>query len=227
MIYKNFRNTARNSAKAVRSSFEGPADTLVFLPTTSYDPGDFQNCTFANAGIAGEGGALAETTLAGWQRELDINLTGVYLTMREAARAMEPRGYGKIVSTASIYGLVGDAIEGGFAYAATKGAVVNLTRTAAVRLAPHGIRVNAIAPGYARTRIGDGILLADSPEAEELREEIRRRTPLGHLAEPDDLKGIAVFLASPASDYCTGFTYAVDGGWLAADGRFTPPGMAD
>ncbi len=172
---------------------------------------------FANAGIAGESGRLADLTLEGWNGVVAVNLTGVYLTVREAARRMEPRGYGKIISTASIYGFVGDALVGSFGYTAAKGAVVNLTRTAALQLAPSGIRVNAIAPAFIRTNIGGGLLReeVEDPEVKALQAEIVRRTPLGRFGVPDDLKGMAVFLASPASDYCTGATYPVDGGWLA------------
>src|SRR5436190_22607398 len=131
---------------------------------------------------------------------------------------MEPRGSGKIVSTASIYGFVGDQLIGAVGYTAAKGGIVNLTRTAALQLAPKGITVNAIAPAYVRTNIGGGALAegAEHPKLVALQDEIARRTPLGRIAVPDDLKGIAVFLASPASDYCTGATYAVDGGWLAS-----------
>ena len=172
---------------------------------------------FANAGIGGEVGQLADISLGGWTEVIDVNLTGVFLTIREAARRMGPRGSGKIVTTASIYGFVGDQLIGAVGYTAAKGGIVNLTRTAALQLAPKGITVNAIAPAYVRTNIGGGALAEDAehPKLVALQEEIARRTPLGRIAVPDDLKGIAVFLASPASDYCTGATFAIDGGWLA------------
>jgi NAD(P)-dependent dehydrogenase (short-subunit alcohol dehydrogenase family) len=170
---------------------------------------------FANAGIAGEGAELTETTLAGWNEVIGVNLTGVYLTIREAARKMEPHGYGKIVATASIFGFVADPIGGSVGYTAAKGGVVNLTRMTAVQLAAKGIRVNAIAPAFVRTGIAGGLLQSDDDEAKRFQGALARRTPLGRLAEPEDLNGLAIFLASPASDYCTGFTYAADGGWLA------------
>jgi NAD(P)-dependent dehydrogenase (short-subunit alcohol dehydrogenase family) len=170
---------------------------------------------FANAGISGEGAHFTETTLTGWNEVIATNLTGVYLTMREAARKLEPHGYGKIVATASIFGFVADAVGGGVGYTAAKGGVVNLTRMAAVQLAPKGIRVNAIAPGFVRTRIAGGLLRSEDTDARRIQEALARRTPLGKLAEPEDLNGLAVFLSAPASDYCTGYTYAADGGWLA------------
>lgn len=171
---------------------------------------------FANAGIAGEAGNLEQTTLAGWREVLDIDLTGTYLTVRAAAHSMVPRGYGKIVTTASLYGLRGDPLFGAYGYTAAKSGVVGLTRSAAINLGPKGIRVNAIAPGYIRTQIAGGHMLSDDPEAVQLRETIVARTPLGRVGEPEDLKGLAVFLASAASDYCTGCTFPVDGGWLAS-----------
>ncbi|MQA85584.1 MAG: SDR family oxidoreductase [Streptosporangiales bacterium] len=171
---------------------------------------------FANAGVAGEAGDLEETTLSGWQEVIDVDLTGTYLTVRAAAGSMVPRGYGKIVTTASLYGLRGDPLFGIYGYTAAKSGVVGLTRSAAINLGPKGIRINAIAPGYIRTQIAGGHMFSNDPEAVRLRETIVERTPLGRVGDPEDLKGLAVFLASPASDYCTGWTFAVDGGWLAS-----------
>jgi NAD(P)-dependent dehydrogenase (short-subunit alcohol dehydrogenase family) len=174
---------------------------------------------YANAGVTGLGdfGDIREVTLETWNHVIGVNLTGVFLTLRESVRKMQPRGYGKIISTASIYGYVGAWAGGSFAYTSAKGGVVNLTRTLGVSLARTGIRVNAIAPGFVRTDLGrnSGVVISEE-EREVRRKETSDRIPMGASAMPDDLKGIAVFLASPASDYCTGFTYAVDGGWLAS-----------
>ena len=145
-----------------------------------------------------------------------VNLTGVFLTMRAAARRMSPRGYGKIVVTGSLYSVTGDRFFGAYGYAAAKGGVLSLVRTAATQLAPKGVRVNAILPGYIRTGIAGGHMLSEEPEAVEFRRTLAERIPLGELGEPDDLKGAAVFLASPASDYCTGVALPVDGGWLVS-----------
>jgi NAD(P)-dependent dehydrogenase (short-subunit alcohol dehydrogenase family) len=92
--------------------------------------------------------------------------------------------------------------------------VLSLVRTSANRLSPKGVRVNAILPGYIRTNIAGGHMFSRDPEAVRLREMLTARIPLGALGEPADLKGLAVFLASPASDYCTGAAFPVDGGWL-------------
>lgn len=171
---------------------------------------------FANAGIAEVRQPIVEATLEQWQRVIDVDLTSVFLTAREAAKVMIPRGSGKIISTASIIGFV-SVHDGGRtrAYAAAKAGVVNFTRSLGVELAPHNIQVNAIAPTFTRTNIRDGVLVADTPESEAVRRGIVARTPMARLGEPEDFKGVAVFLASAASDLMTGFTVAVDGGWLA------------
>ena len=170
---------------------------------------------FANAGIAEMRQPILEATLERWQRIIDLDLTSVFLTAREAARAMIPRRSGKIISTASIIGFVSHWDGQARAYAAAKGGVVNFTRSLAVELAPHNIQVNAIAPTFTRTNLRPDIFFGDSPEALAFRQKIVERTPMARLGEPEDFKGVAVFLASPASDLMTGFTVAVDGGWLA------------
>jgi NAD(P)-dependent dehydrogenase (short-subunit alcohol dehydrogenase family) len=171
---------------------------------------------FANAGIAEIRQPIVEATLEQWQRVIDVDLTSVFLTAREAARVMIPRRSGKIISTASIIGFV-SVHDGGQtrAYAAAKAGVVNFTRSLGVELAPHNVQVNAIAPTFTRTNIRDGRLIADTPESAQIRAGIEARTPMGRLGEPADFKGVALFLASAASDLMTGFTVAVDGGWLA------------
>lgn len=172
---------------------------------------------FANAGIAEQFAPIADYQDVEWNRVIAVNLTGVYLTNKAAAKHMISQKKGRIINTASIYGLVADFGLGAIGYTAAKGGVVNMTRTLAVQLAPFNVRVNAIAPAFIRTNIAGGLLKAETedPEIRKVHEEIIRRTPLGRMGEPDDLKGIAAFLASDASAYCTGYTYAVDGGWLA------------
>jgi NAD(P)-dependent dehydrogenase (short-subunit alcohol dehydrogenase family) len=151
-----------------------------------------------------------ELSLADWQRVVDVNMTGVFLCARAAAKHMLPRGSGTIVNTASIMGLSGGGLYPNISYQATKGAVVNMTRALAVEWAAGGLRVNAVAPTWVDTEfIGP---LKNSPE---LMRQIERVTPLRRLAQPQEVAQAILFLASPASSMVTGHVLAVDGGFLA------------
>ena len=163
-----------------------------------------------NAGIAAVGPA-EETTLEDWQRVVDVNLTGVFLCARAAGKAMMKTGRGgKIINLASILGAVGSEPAPAVAYAATKGAVVNLTRDLAIHWAPHNIRVNALGPAYFPSEMTSG-LMADPA----MLAAVEQRTPMGRVGRPEELKGPVVFLASDSSSYVTGQTLYVDGGWTA------------
>ena len=163
---------------------------------------------FANAGIGRLSLPVDRYPLEEWDEVMDVNLDGVFYTVREAAASMDE---GSIVTTASVLGDVASEWPGVAAYVASKGGVVQLTKQAAVELAPD-IRVNAIAPGWTHTNIGGGAFRKDAG-LDEMHEQMADETLLGRLGEPDDLKGIAVFLASDASAYCTGSVFTVDGGW--------------
>jgi 2-deoxy-D-gluconate 3-dehydrogenase len=121
---------------------------------------------------------------------------------------MRKKKYGKIINIASMLSFFGGT--GSSAYAASKGGIVQLTKALSNELAPDGIRVNAIAPGYMNTPLNQFIF--DSPERMKM---INSRLPLGRWGEPEDLGGPAVFLSSAASDYITAVTLPVDGGYLA------------
>lgn len=161
-----------------------------------------------NAGVAAMSPAT-EIAIEEWNRVVSVNLTGTFLCARTSARQMMKRGGGKIVNIASIYGAVGDVFPAS-PYYATKGAVINLTRDLAVEWAPFKINVNAIAPGFFPSEMTEGIF-----QDPHYLEYINKQTPLGRTGNPDDLKGAIVFLTSQASDYVTGQTIFVDGGWTS------------
>jgi NAD(P)-dependent dehydrogenase (short-subunit alcohol dehydrogenase family) len=169
---------------------------------------------FANAGISLEpgfqdpGGGLTSIDPQQWRRVLDVDFDGVIATMRAAARVMKPQGSGRIIVTASTAGLRTDPMVG-YSYATAKAAVIAATRQAALELAPHGVLVNALAPGAIRTNIGGGVL--PTPEIERMWADT---IPLGRMGEPEEIKGLVLLLASRASSYITGAILAVDGGAL-------------
>ncbi len=152
-----------------------------------------------------------ELALADWNAVVAVNMTGVFLCARAAAGQMIKSGFGgAIVNTASILGLSGGGLYPNISYQTTKGAVVNMTRALAVEWASHKIRVNAVAPTWTRTAfIGE---LEQNPD---LMRRIREVTPLGRLAEPEEVAHAIAFLASPGAAMITGHTLAVDGGFLA------------
>ena len=148
--------------------------------------------------------------LGDWQKVVDVNLTGVFLCSRVAARHMIPAGRGAIVNIASIMGLSGGGLYPNISYQSTKGAIVNLTRALAVEWAPHNIRVNALAPTWVRTEFVRPLL-----EDPEMVARMKAMTPLGRIAETADVAGAILFLVSPAAAMITGHTLPVDGGFLA------------
>ncbi len=142
-----------------------------------------------------------------WDRVMEINLNSVFLLCELAGEVMVPKKYGKIINLSSVVAWVGSL--NGAAYAATKGAVAQLTKSLCIEWAAHGVNVNAIAPGY----IAGTDLNKDMTD--ERRASIAERIPIGHWGEPDDLKGLVVYLASDASTFVNGAVYPIDGGFLA------------
>ncbi len=178
---------------------------------------------FANAGIdSGPGfvgnwvgvdrprnpaGALERYSDERWNQVIEINLNGVFATLRAAARHMRPRKSGRIIVTTSLAALKSEAVIGA-AYMAAKAGAAHLMRNVALELAADNITVNAIAPGFFITNIGGGH--AHDPQ---LQAAVARSIPMHRVGHPRDVAGLALFLASPASAYLTGQQIVIDGGW--------------
>jgi 2-deoxy-D-gluconate 3-dehydrogenase len=156
----------------------------------------------------GRASDAVDHALEDWDEVIEVNLTATFELCQLAGRLMLAQGNGKIVTIASVA-----SFQGGFrisSYAASKGAIAQLTMALANEWAPHGVNVNAIAPGYVKTNLNARIW-RDDPER---TEQITVRIPAGRWGTPDDMGGAVVFLSSPASDYVHGVTLPVDGGWL-------------
>lgn len=173
-----------------------------------------------NAGITTVPMRTHEIAVADWDRLMAINLRGTFLVTRAVLPVMLAAQRGSIVNVSSIYGLTGfyPGFAAGLAsYAASKAAVIGLTRQCAVEYVRDGIRVNAIAPGYhGGTNLGhEGRSTATPEQIARLEGAIHAAIPMGRRGTPDELEGLAIYLASDASSYVTGQVFAQDGGWTA------------
>jgi 2-deoxy-D-gluconate 3-dehydrogenase len=157
-----------------------------------------------NAGIAVSGGSL-KLTAEEWQRVLETNLNSCFFLSQIAARSMVERKAGKIINIASEYSRFGNPIAP--SYAASKGGLIQLTKSMAIELAPHNVQVNAIVPGWIESAMTAPI------KSRPFYNEILMRTPAGRFGTPAECGGAAIFLASHASDFVTGATIFVDGGY--------------
>lgn len=166
-----------------------------------------------NAG-ATWGAPTLDFPLEKWDQLFNVNVRGVWVLTQKVARLMKEQGGGNIINISSVMAFRGSPEEGhpAIPYNSTKAAINLLTMNLAVKLAPFNIRVNAIAPGFFHT---DMMAYIDKPEFKPVREAIIREIPLRRVGEMDDMKGVAVFLASPASAFMTGHVMVVDGGQIA------------
>jgi len=161
-----------------------------------------------NAGNANLSGGVLLENAADWDRVIETQLNAVFLLSKLGAAAMVTRRRGKIINVGSMYSFFGSGLIP--SYSAAKGAVIQLTKSMAIELAPHNIQVNAIAPGWIET---DMTAPVRTPPMTAMNDEILARTPAGRWGQPDEIAGTAVYLASHASDFVTGATICVDGGY--------------
>ena len=159
------------------------------------------------AGIA-NAVAAEEMPLAQWQKVIDVNLTGIFLSCQAEAKVMLPRKQGAIVNIASMSGTIVNRGLLQAHYNSSKAAVIHLSKSLAMEWSDRGVRVNSISPGYTLTPMNL------RPEVAEARKQFEADTPLGRMATVDELVGPAVFLSSPAASFCTGIDLLVDGGFV-------------
>ncbi len=224
---------AREGAKVVVSDIADGAEETVrmiqeqggtasFVRCNVAEPNDVQHlvqsaverygqldCAFNNAGIGGTQASTADYPIDEWNRLLSINLTGVFLCMREELRVMQPRQQGVIVNNASILGLVG--FRNSPAYVAAKHGVLGLTKTAALEAAPLGVRVTAVCPGFIHTPMVDSAFQND-PQAEQA---IASMHAMNRMGRPEEISDAVVFLCSDAASFVTGQPLVIDGGYLS------------
>jgi len=158
-----------------------------------------------NAGNVSLSGGVLQEKPEDWDNVIETQLNAVFLLSKLAARSMLERKGGKIINIGSMYSFFGSGLIP--SYSAAKGAIIQLTKSMAIELAPHNIQVNAIAPGWIATDMTAPVRTMP------LNDEILARTPAGRWGQPEELAGTAVYLASRASDFVTGTTIRVDGGY--------------
>ena len=161
-----------------------------------------------NAGIANLSGGILQETAESWDNVIETQLNAVFLLSKLAAASMATRKRGKIINLGSMYSYFGAGLIP--SYSAAKGAIVQLTKSMAIELAPHGIQVNAIAPGWIETDM-TAVIRTEALKA--MNDEILMRTPAGRWGQAGEMAGPAIFLASTASDFVTGEMIRVDGGY--------------
>jgi 2-dehydro-3-deoxy-D-gluconate 5-dehydrogenase len=163
------------------------------------------NILVNNAGVASLSGGVMNEKPEDWDRVMETQLNSVFLLSKLAAQSMMRQKSGKIINIASMYSFFGSGLVP--SYSAAKGGIVQLTKSMAIEFAPHNIQVNAIAPGWIETDMTAPVRTTP------MNDEIIARTPAGRWGQPEEVAGAAVYLASRASDFVTGDTIRVDGGY--------------
>lgn len=195
-------------ALAIKTDVTDPDDVNNMIQTILEEFGTI-DIAFNNAGIT-LNTPTSETTLEEWKKVIDLNLTGVFLTSQAAGKVMLENGGGTIINTGSMSGHIVNVPQPQASYNASKAGVIHFSKSIAVEWADKNVRVNTISPGY----IGTDLTL-DAEELKPLIEEWKELTPVKRLGEPEELQGIAVYLASDASSFVTGSDFIIDGGYTA------------
>jgi NAD(P)-dependent dehydrogenase (short-subunit alcohol dehydrogenase family) len=194
-------------AAFVRADVSNPGDCQSLVDETTEKYGRL-DIAFNNAGIGGEANLTGEYSAEGWQKVIDINLSGVFYCMRYEIPAMLKTGGGAIVNMASILGQVGFSKSP--AYVAAKHGVVGLTRTAAIEYAQQGLRINSVGPAFIHTPLISGL-----EQNAQIRDYLISLHPIGRLGAPEEVAELVIWLSSEKASFVTGAYYAVDGGYLA------------
>ncbi|MEZ4407989.1 MAG: SDR family oxidoreductase [Polyangiales bacterium] len=200
---------AGGEARLIACDVSDPAQVEALVAATVSAFGRL-DCAFNNAGVGGAQAPVADYPIDAWQRVLAVNLTGVFLCMKHQLAQMLAQGRGAIVNNASILGTVGFATAS--AYVAAKHGVLGLTRTAAIEVAPAGVRVNAVCPGFIETPMLAHAGLTTDPQARAMIEGLH---PVKRLGRPEEVAAAVLFLCSDEASFVTGHPMLVDGGYVA------------
>ncbi|MBD2309451.1 SDR family oxidoreductase [Chroococcidiopsis sp. FACHB-1243] len=199
------------NSQFVKVDVSDPNSVEALIDKTMHDYGCL-DILVNNAGIDGEQALIVDSSIENWRRVLATNQDGVYFGMKYGIAAMLKGGRGVVLNMASIGGMI--ALENFSAYTAAKGAVIQLTRTAAIEYAAHRIRVNALCPTIVNTPLLEHAI-QNSPNPEQTRKDAKHFNPLPGMPTPDDVAAAALFLASDEAAFITGVALPIDGGYTA------------
>jgi NAD(P)-dependent dehydrogenase (short-subunit alcohol dehydrogenase family) len=198
---------AGGEAVFVAADVSNPGDCEALVQKTLSTFGRL-DCACNNAGIGGEVNKVADYSIEGWQKVIEINLSGIFYAMKYQIKAMLDTGGGAIVNMGSILSQVGFPTSP--AYVAAKHGMLGLTKNAAIEYAQQGIRINAVGPAFIKTP-----MIASLENQPGVLEDLVSRHPIGRLGEPDEVAELVIWLSSDKASFITGAYYAVDGGYLA------------